>query len=126
MQLDYIEKVNEYGDNLVRLYDFDHQQAIAFLDILKKSLITDKVQLDLSEHEFIVARNCNLILRLSDEDMGITRPGRKKFFCDLTTETYLKMIALLEPFCERDTTAHQYLYDIDSQTDFLFSPAGTW
>jgi len=126
MQLDYIDKINEFGDNIVRLYDFDSSQAIKFQQILKQVIVVDKENLDLSTVDFIQARNCNLILRISDEDTGIARSGKHKFFCDLTIAEYEHMVALLEPFCKRETKGYQWLYDIDSHTDFLFSPGGTW
>ena len=126
MQLDYIDKINEFGDNIVRLYDFDRSQAEKFHQIVTKTIITEKQPLDLSTVDFIEERNCNLILRISDEDTGIIRSGKKKFFCDLTIEGYQEMISLLEPFCKKETKGYQWLYDIDSQTDFLFSPGGTW
>ncbi|HZK95395.1 MAG TPA: hypothetical protein VFC67_14400 [Prolixibacteraceae bacterium] len=126
MQLDYIDKINEFGDNIVRLYDFDSSQANQFQLIVKQIILVDKKPLDLSTIDFIQARNCNLILRISDEDAGIVRMGKQKFCCDLTLEGYEHMILLLEPFCKRETKGYQWLYDIDSQTDFLFSPGGTW
>jgi len=126
MQLDYIDKINEFGDNIVRLYDFDSSQAIKFQQILQQIIVVDKKHLDLSTVDFIQERNCNLILRISDEDTGIVRTGKQKFFCDLTIDGYKHMVSLLEPFCKRETKGYQWLYDIDSQTDFLFSPGGTW
>jgi len=126
MQLDYIDKINEFGDNIVRLYDFDSSQANKLQQILQQIIIVDKKHLDLSTVDFIQARNCNLILRISDEDTGIVRSGKQTFFCDLTIGGYEHMVALLEPFCKRETKGYQWLYDIDSQTDFLFSPGGTW
>ena len=126
MQLDYIDKINEFGDNIIRLYDFDRSQAEKFHQIVAQTIIKDKKQLDLATVDFIQERNCNLILRISNEDIGIIRTGKKKFFCDLTIEGYESMISLLEPFCKKETKGYQWLYDIDSQTDFLYSPGGTW
>ena len=126
MQLDYIGKINEFGDNIVRLYDFDRSQAEKFREIIKQTIITDRAQLDLSTVDFIEARNCTLILRISDEDNGIIKSGKNKFICDLTIAGYEQMISLLKPFCNKETKGYQWLYDVDSQTDFLFSPGGTW
>jgi hypothetical protein len=126
MQLDFIDKINEFGDNIVRLYDFDSSQANKFQQLIQQTILDDKKQLDLSAVDFIQERNCNLILRISDEDLGIVRSGRKKFFCDLTIEGYVHMVSLLNPFCKKETKGYQWLYDIDSSTDFLFSPGGTW
>lgn len=126
MYLDFIDEINEYGDNIVRLYDFDSAEAIKFKQILHQTLVLDKKSLDLSDLNFIEARNCKLTLRIADEDEGITTSDKMQFYCDLTIAGYEQMIALLEQFCNKETKGYQFLYDIDSQTDFLFSPAGTW
>lgn len=126
MKLDYIEPINEYGDDFVRLYDFGKAEAIKFRDLVTQFLIIDKTYLDLSTVEFIELRNCNLILRLSDTDEGIRTRDRVNFYCDLTLERYEDMIKLLKPYCERETKGYKFLYDLDTLTDFLFSPGGTW
>jgi hypothetical protein len=126
MQLDYIDHINEYGDNLVRLYNFDRAEADKFRKIVHQTVVVNNLPLDLSTIDFIEARNCKLTLRISDEDEGITTSGKNRFFCDLTISGYEKMIVLLDQFCKAETKGYQYLYDVDSQTDFLFSPAGSW
>ena len=126
MNLDYIDKTNEYGDNLVRLYNFDMAEAIKFRDAIQQTIIVNKKLLPLTTLDFIQSRNCYLTLRISDEDEGITTPDKVNFVCDLTLKGYEQMILLLEPFCKKETKGYQWLYDIDSQTDFLFSPGGTW
>jgi hypothetical protein len=126
MQLDYIDNINEYGDNLVRLYNFDSAEANKFRTIVHQTVVLNKKPLDLSTIDFIEARNCRLTLRISDEDEGIITSGKNRFFCDLTIAGYEKMIVLLDQFCTQETKGYQFLYDVDSQTDFLFSPAGTW
>lgn len=126
MKLDYIDNVNEYGDNIVRLYDFDMSQADKFRQTIQETIILNKKNLDLSSINFIQIRNCNLILRVANDDIGIVTLDKENFFCDLTIQSYIQMISLLDPFCKKETNGYQWLYDIDSQTDFLFSPGGTW
>lgn len=126
MKLDYIDEVNEYGDNIVRLYDFDMAEAECFRKAILHTIIGNRKILDLSTIKFIQPRNCNLILRASDTDEGITTSDKVTFYCDLTLQGYKQMIVLLEPFCKKETIGYQWLYDIDSQTDFLFSAGGTW
>lgn len=126
MTLDYIHKVNEYGDNIVRLYNFDRSQAEKLKKLIADTIISNGTDLNLSLVNFIQPRNCNLILRIAAEDIGIVTSDNENFFCDLTTQSYIQMVSLLEPFCKRETNGYQWLYDIDSQTDFLFSPGGTW
>jgi hypothetical protein len=126
MELDYIEDVNEFEENVVRLYNFDKHEAIQFRDLIKHVIVDRKQKLDLSQVDFIEPRNCNLILGVFREDEGILTKDDETFYCLLTLESYHTMLKLLEPFCEKETKGHQYLYDIDNPTDFLFSPAGTW
>lgn len=126
MELDYIENVNEFGENIVRLYNFDKSHAIKFRDLIKETIITKKQKLDLRQVDFIEQRNCNLILGLFKTDEGIVSNDNETFYCALTLETYNTMLKLLEPFCKKDIRAHQFLYDIDNPIDFLFCPTGTW
>ena len=126
MQLDYIENINEFGENVVRLYNFDKSQVIKFRALIKDTIVNRKRRLDLSQIDFIETRNCNLILGLFKTDEGMLSSDNKTFYCALTLESYTKMLQLLEPFCEKETKGYQYLYDVDNPTDFLFSPAGTW
>ncbi|MBC8046752.1 MAG: hypothetical protein H7Y00_08155 [Fimbriimonadaceae bacterium] len=126
MKLDYLENINEYGENIMRLCDFDKLQAQKFRDIMQQTIIINKKQLDLSSVDFITARNCNLILRIADADEGITSADNKIFYCDMTIKGYEEMISLLEPFCIKETTGYKWLYDIDNLTDFLFSPGDSW
>jgi hypothetical protein len=126
MELDYIANINEFGENVVRLYNFDKSQGIKFRDLIQDSIVNRKQKLDLSQVDFIKTRNCNLILGLFKTDEGILSVDDKTFYCALTLEGYKNMLKLLEPFCRKETKGYQYLYDIDNPTDFLFSPAGTW
>ncbi len=126
MELDFIEDINEFGENVVRLYNFDKRQVIKFRELIKDTIVNRKQRLDLSQVDFIEKRNCNLILGLFKTDEGILSNDNKTFYCALTLESYNNMLKLLEPFCEKETKGYQYLYDIDNPTDFLFSPAGTW
>lgn len=126
MKLDYIDKINDFGDNVVRLYDFDKWEAIEFSALIEEVIIQNKCRLDLSKVEFIERRNCNLIMGLFTSDEGILSPDNENFFCILTLESYKNMQKLIKPFCNKNMKAHQYLYDLDIPTDFLFAPAGTW
>jgi hypothetical protein len=126
MKLDFIDNINEYGENVVRLYDFDKEDAIKLRDLIINTVVERKQRLDLSNIDFIESRNCNLILGLFKTDEGILSSDNKTFYCALTIDNYLNMLKLMEPFCLNNTMSYQYLYDIDNPTDFLFSPAGTW
>ena len=126
MELDYLENINDYEENVVRVYNFKKAEAIQFRQLIKDVIIEKKQQLDLSLVDFIKPRNCNLILGLFSSDEGILSKDNHTFYCALTLEGYLNMIRLLEPFCIKESKGFQYLYDIDNPTDFLFSPAASW
>ncbi|MBN1251474.1 MAG: hypothetical protein JXR51_02805 [Bacteroidales bacterium] len=126
MELDYIGNINEYGDSVVRLYNFKKSQAIKFRQLIKQTILKKNKPLDLNTVPFIEARNCNLVLRISPTDEGIITTDNKTFFCDLTHNAYEKMLTLINPFCEKETKAYQYLYDVDSLIDLIFSPSGSW
>ena len=126
MELDFIDNINEFGENMIRLYNFDQAQAIKFAALITETVIEKQQKLDLSKVEFIELRNCNLILGLFKSNEGIMTSDKQTFYCALTLEGFTDMLNLLEPFCLKETKGYQYLYDLDNPTDFLFSPAGTW
>jgi hypothetical protein len=64
--------------------------------------------------------------RIAEEDEGIITINDINFFCELPIAGYEQMLFLMEPFCTIDTKGFQWLYDINSQTDFLFSPGEIW
>ena len=53
MQLDYIENINEYGDNIVRLYDFNKAEATKFRQAIQET------------SHFITTTSCSKIVRLN-------------------------------------------------------------
>ncbi len=126
MELDYIENVNGLDENVVRLYNFNKAEAIKLRDLIKEVVVDKKQRLDLSQIDFITPRNCNLIFGLFKADEGILSEDSENFYCILTLEGFTNMIQLIEPFCKKETRGFQYLYDIDTPTDFLFSPTATW
>mgnify|MGYP001549253395 CR=1 FL=1 len=125
MELDFIDNINEYGENVVRLYNFDQHEAIQFRDLIQDTIVEKKQKLVLSQVDFIEIRNCNLVLGLFKSDEDIFSVDQKTFYCALTLAGYHTMLKLIEPFCNKDSRGYQYLYDLDNPTDFLFAPAGT-
>ena len=124
MKLEYVDSINEYGDHIVKLYDFGKDEAVKFRQAIVETVINSGKSLDLNSLKFIQAVNCKLILHISDTDEGIFSMDNKVFFCDLTIDGYKNMIKLIEPFCNKETRSFQMLYDLDTEIDFLFSPYG--
>lgn len=133
MKLEFLDDISDGGkyeggvtDQLLRLYDFDKIQADKFRHAIQCTIIEKKETLDLSDLEFIEPINCNLTLRLAETGIGITTNDKTNFICDLTINEYKHMINLLEPFCIEDSNGYQWLYDLNTPIEFLFSPGGTW
>jgi len=121
MKLKFLENINEYDEHAVRLNDFDKTQAALFLQILIDLTTNKKTFINLSDCEFIEPLNCELVLRVSETDEGITSKDNKHFVCDLTLKAYAEMIKLIEPFCIKETDSYRILYDLDNPIDFIFS-----
>ncbi|SOE23629.1 hypothetical protein SAMN06298216_4014 [Spirosomataceae bacterium TFI 002] len=126
MTLDYLSNINSYGEHLVRIYNFNQSQAAAFYDVFKTTIIENRAVLDLSEVLFIDRNGINLKFRIFPEDEGLRTNDGTNFFCDMTYESFENMLRLMEPFCHKETRTYQYLYDLDIETDLIFSPEGTW
>jgi hypothetical protein len=121
MKLKFLRDINEYGEHAIRLNDFDMAQATLFFQILSELVNKKKNTIELSDFEFIEADNCSLTLRISETDEGIISDDYKHFFCDLTTEGYIEMLKLIEPFCIKETDAYRILYELDNPIEFIFS-----
>lgn len=124
MKLEFLDDVNEYGDQVIRLYNFDKAEAIKFRDAIQVTVIDSNSSLDLLTLDFIEHINCKLILHISETDEGILTMDNQTFFCDLTLDGYKNMVQLIEPFCVKESKSFVMLYDVDTQVDFLFSPYG--
>lgn len=133
MKIEFLDDISEGGrfpnaepNQLVRLYDFDSSQAKRFRQTIQKVLIETNKAIDLSTLNFIQPVNCNLTLQISDTDKGITTSDNKYFVCNLTISKYEEMLLLIDPFCVKKINGYQWLYDLDTSIDFLFSPDGSW
>lgn len=133
MKIEFLNDISDGGrfpyadpNQLVRLYKFNTLQARSLRQTIQKIVIDSNKNICLSTLDFIDAVNCNLTLAISDTDKGIHLVDNRNFICNLTIETYKKMIFLMEPFCERETNGYQWLYDLDTPIDFLFSKDGSW
>jgi hypothetical protein len=126
MKLDYLDQVNAFGENILRLCDFDKNEAILLRDAIKEAIIIQHKTLDIAALEFVEAKDCNLVFCITEEDEGIESEDYYTFYCNLTLSGYKNMLALMEPFCIKEISGYQWLYDLDNPNDFLFSPSGSW
>ena len=120
MKLEFVDSINEYGDHIVKLYDFGKEEAIAFRQAIQETIINANKPLSLNSLSFIQPVNCKLIFHISETDEGIFSMDNKTFFCDLTIDGYKKMIQLVEPYCQKELKSFRMLYDLDTEIDLLF------
>ncbi|WP_233883068.1 hypothetical protein [Tenacibaculum piscium] len=125
MEVDFIENINGFDENVVRLYNFNKAEAIKFSALLQETIIEKRQKLNLAEVDFIQTKNCNLIFGLFNSDEGILTKDNQTFFCVLTLEGFENMLKLIAPFCQKETRSYQYLYDIDNPTELLFCPSAS-
>lgn len=133
MKLEFLDDLTDSGkhedvvsERLIRLYDFDKHQALRLKEIIERELLEGQKEVRLSSLNFIESLNCSLTLKISNIDRGIARAEDMDFECYLTTAAYKEMVYLMEPFCIRDASGYQWLYEVNCPIDLLFSPGGTW
>ncbi|NII24946.1 hypothetical protein HB364_07645 [Pseudoflavitalea sp. X16] len=133
MKLEFLSDISDGGrftnvvaNQLVRLYDFDSAEASLLRQAIQRTIVDDRETLELSKLEFITSQNCKVTLQLADTDIGLTTENNVNFICYLTHTLYIRMAELIEPFCNNRTSGYQWLYDTESNLEFLFSPGGTW
>lgn len=133
MKLEFLHDISDGGiykeietDELVRLFDFGKDEAAQLRSLIQSVVIEQGNPLDLGSLDFIDSINCNLTLRIGDEEIGIVTEDYTNFYCDLPKAAYQNMIALINPFTEKNSRGYQWLYDIDNPIDFLFAPGGSW
>lgn len=113
-------------DKIIRLFDFDAHEATKFSNSIYETIIVRRESLDLGQLDFIRPINCKLILRIADLDLGILSIDENNFVCELSLDGYLHMVDLIAPFTQLDSHGYQWLYDLNCEIEFLFSPLGTW
>lgn len=137
MKLEYLDDISDNGkypwadpDNLIRLYDFDQEEAFQLIKIIQSKLITGNESLDLSTVNFIKPINCSLKFEITEVDYGISVPSvNNHFVCRLTVQSYKNMISYMEAFSKQENSldGYNWLYDpSEDKIDLLFSPGGTW
>ena len=140
MKVEFLDDISDDGhypltdpNRLIRLYDFDLEEALKFRDAIQGKLIDGRKSLKLADEPYITQISCTLELRIAKSDAGITTSDFINFYCDLTSGGYKHMLWMMEPFCDPKNEdayqfqSYQWLYDpAGDAIDLLFSPGGSW
>ena len=111
---------------LIRLYDFDAEQARRLQQIALRLTKDQSEAVALHAESDIHAINgCELTLRQADKDHGVNEVAESQFECALTKGAWLDVGGLIQPFCRGESSGHQWLTRI-SKIALLLSRDGQW
>lgn len=113
-------------DSLVRIYNFEDHQIDSFLGKLVH-LIQTGSSIHFDQIKEIVQINCNIVLSVSEKDVGLVRSNVSELVCYLTKGSYQQMREKISSYILADRPeSFQWLYDCDCEIDFLLSRSGLW
>lgn len=129
MKIEHLTSTNPANpkESILRIFDFNPSEACQFKDKLSQLANGSVSAIDLSAHPFMTSIDgCHLILKADTRDKGVIRTSGSIFECILTRSTWGNAEGLVQPFCGRDISGYQWLYDLDTDIRLLFSPRGDW
>jgi hypothetical protein len=129
MKIQHLTNTNpaQPKESILRIFDFVSSEACQFRDVLSKLANGSVSVIDLSGLAFVTSIDgCRLILKAGMRDKGLNHVSSATFECTLTKLTWENAEGLVEPFCEGNLSGYQWLYDLDNDIEFLFSPSGDW
>lgn len=129
MKIEYLSDTNPAHpkDAILRAFDFDSSEACEFRDVLRRLSDGSLSEILLNDLPFFTAvGGCHLVLKVGSRDEGIIAKSGNDFECILKKNTWEDAVCLVEPFCEEDLSGYQWLYDLNTDIEFLFSPNGNW
>jgi len=130
MKIEFLKEYNSANpkESIFRIYDFNSGE-IKKLVVIFSELANGKVsEIDLRNQTFInPVGDVNLVLQLGSIDKGIFKRSENVFVCSLSKAGWENAIDLVQPFAEsEDINGYQWLYDLNSDIDFLLSRNGKW
>ena len=137
MKLEFLYDLTDNGrypqadpEHLIRLYDFDQEEAKQLKEEIEKNLLGEEGRLHLAQLDFIEPLNCTLVLEAASGGTGILYPADgKSFVCRLPPEAYENIADIISHFTDEASGMAGYnrFYDPpEGGVDLLFSPGGTW
>lgn len=127
MKLEYLGNTGDsLYDKILRLYHFNTNQTMALIEVIQHELIELRNDILLNKLDFIEPVNCELNLRLSQENPGIVPLGNNKFNCEMDLINYSNLIEMLQDSTGDDAGYYWLDNDCDSDICFLYSEGGGW
>jgi hypothetical protein len=126
VKLQHLPSAPTVDEELVRLFDFGPEESNMLVAAITLWLRDTSAPLDLAKLPFISAVNCTLRLVMVAQDEGIHEVSTDIYDCRLTVDSFRRMLELMGPFSKSETRGYQWLYDLETPIEFLFSPNGSW
>jgi hypothetical protein len=130
MKIEYLTKINpdHPKDSILRIFDFNSSEACEFRNILSRLADGSSSETDMNSLPFVTSvANCRLVLKVGSKNKGLISLPNNAFECILTRDTWEDAQGLVEPFCDtNDAAGYQWLYDLETDIELLFSRDGDW
>jgi hypothetical protein len=130
MKIEYLTNTNPAHpkDSILRIFDFTSSEACQFRDILSKLADGLCTEIVLNSFPFVTSvADCRLVLKVGQKDKGVISLSANNFECILTRDAWEDAQAFVEPFCDtRDVSGYQWLYNLNTHIELLFSKNGDW
>jgi hypothetical protein len=123
MKLEYLA---DGSPPLVRLYEFNRAEVRQLRDLVSSLVSGTRQSVSLQKEAWAQSiGGCCLDLRLGNRDRGIHEISLLNFECILTSDGWSNVEGLLDPFCESEVAAYQWLTR-DGLVPLLISRNGQW
>ena len=130
MKIEHLTNTNPAHpkDSILRIFDFTSSEACQFRDILSKLADGSCTEILLNSFTFVTSvADCSLVLKVGPKDKGVISLSTNEFECILKRDTWDDAQAFVEPFCDtKDVSGYQWLYNLDTDIELLFSKDGDW
>lgn len=129
MKIEYLANINPAHpkDSILRIYDFDSIEACQFRDIISMLAHGSVSRIDLNDIPFVTTvADCHLVLKVGSSDKGVIILSENSYDCILTSDSWEDAEGLVAPFCEGNLSGYQWLYNLNTDIELLFSPSGNW
>jgi hypothetical protein len=112
---------------LIRLYDFDLDDAVRLKEIIGALVVGELDQVALQKQNWIVPVNgCAVTLRFSSLRDSVRKLGEGHFEFAGSRNSWLRVSGLLDPFCEPGQPSGFQWLRTDKELSLLISVDGKW
>lgn len=115
-------------DRIIKIFDFDSHEACLLSKKVSELADGSAATIDLGALPFVESvGRLRLLLKVGEKDEGVIHLPDDTFECILSRGAWEDVLRLIAPFCGSiDQSSYQWLYDLGTNIELLFSPSGHW